>query len=87
MLSFDLRGGGAAARSFLNALQTIAFAPSLADVATTVSYPFATSHYGLPEVALRALGVGPGMIRVSAGIEATVDVLADIDQALAQCAA
>ncbi len=85
MLSFDLRGGAGAARAFLNGLQTIAFAPSLADVATTVSYPYATSHYGLPEEALRAVGVGPGMIRVSAGIEATVDVLADLDQALAGC--
>jgi cystathionine beta-lyase/cystathionine gamma-synthase len=85
MLSFELHGGGDAARSFLRALKTIAFAPSLADVATTVSYPYATSHYGLPEDALRHLGVGPGMIRVSAGIEATVDVLADLDQALAGC--
>ncbi len=85
MLSFVLQGGGDAARRFLNDLKTIAFAPSLADVATTVSYPYATSHYGLPEDALQALGVGPGMIRVSAGIEATVDVLADLDQALAGC--
>jgi cystathionine beta-lyase/cystathionine gamma-synthase len=85
MLSFELRGGANAARAFLNGLKTIAFAPSLADVATTVSYPYATSHYGLPEDVLRALGVGPGMIRVSAGIEATVDVLADLDQALAGC--
>ncbi len=86
MLSIELRGGGEAARAFLNGLKTIAFAPSLADVATTVSYPYATSHFGLPEEALSALGVGPGMIRVSAGIEATVDVLEDIDQALAGCA-
>jgi cystathionine gamma-synthase len=85
MLSFELRGGGEAARSFLNGLKAIAFAPSLADVATTVSYPYATSHYGLPEAALQAVGVGPGMIRVSAGIEATVDVLAELDQALAGC--
>jgi cystathionine gamma-synthase len=85
MLSFELRGGADAARHFLNALTLVAFAPSLADVTTTVSYPFATSHYRLPAGALQAMGVGPGLIRFSAGIEADADILADLDQALADC--
>jgi cystathionine beta-lyase/cystathionine gamma-synthase len=85
MLAFELRGGAPAARTLLRELQSIAFAPSLADVATTISYPFATSHYNLPAEALQALGVSQGMMRLSAGIEATVDVLADLDQALARC--
>lgn len=83
MLSFDLHGGADAARRFLAALRMIAFAPSLADVTTTVSYPVATSHYGLSDEALRALGVGKGMIRFSAGIEDPSDVIADLAQALA----
>jgi cystathionine gamma-synthase len=82
MLSFDLRGGEAAARSILARLQLIAFAPSLADVTTTVSYPFATSHAGLPDDVLRALGVGRGLIRLSAGIEEPADVIADLARAL-----
>jgi cystathionine gamma-synthase len=85
MLSFELHGGAGAARHFLNSIKLIAFAPSLADVTTTVSYPFATSHYRLPADALEAMGVGPGLIRFSAGIEADVDILADLEQALADC--
>jgi cystathionine beta-lyase/cystathionine gamma-synthase len=82
MLSFDLRGGEAAARHVLARLRLIAFAPSLADVTTTVSYPFATSHAGLPDDVLRVLGVGRGLIRLSAGIEEPSDVIADLERAL-----
>lgn len=82
MLSFDLRGGGEAARRFLGRLRLIAFAPSLADVTTTVSYPVATSHVGLSDEVLRDLGVSAGMIRLSAGIEEPADVLADLERAL-----
>ncbi len=82
MLAFDLRGGEPAARALLEGLRLIAFAPSLADVTTTVSYPYATSHYGLPDDVLAALGVGKGLIRFSAGIEDPADVIADLEQAL-----
>ena len=82
MLSFDLRGGEPAARHLLSHLTLIAFAPSLADVTTTVSYPYATSHYGLPDDVLRELGVGKGLIRFSAGIEDPADVIADMERAL-----
>jgi O-succinylhomoserine sulfhydrylase len=78
-------GGAAAARHFLNTLKLVAFAPSLADVTTTVSYPYATSHHRLPEDVLAALGVSQGLIRLSAGIEAEADVLADLKQALEDC--
>jgi cystathionine gamma-synthase len=82
MLSFDLRGGEVAARHVLARLELIAFAPSLADVTTTVSYPVATSHAGLPDDVLRVLGVGKGLIRLSAGIEEPADVIADLELAL-----
>ncbi len=83
MLSFELAGGEAAARAFLAGLRLIEFVPSLADVTTTVTYPLATSHRGLPPEALAAMGVGPGLVRLSIGIEAVEDVLADLDGALA----
>lgn len=82
MLSFDVQGGEAAARRFVARLRLIPFAPSLADVTTTVSYPFTTSHIGLSDDVLRVLGVGPGTIRLSAGIEEPADVIADLAQAL-----
>ncbi|MFI5273373.1 MAG: trans-sulfuration enzyme family protein [Ktedonobacterales bacterium] len=84
MLAFDLRGGQAAVAPLIEHLRLIAFAPSLADVTTTLSYPVATSHSGLPDDTLRALGVGPGLVRLSAGIEDTADLVADLDQALSR---
>lgn len=83
MLSFELAGGEAAARAFLAGLHLIDIVPSLADVTTTVTYPLATSHRGLPPEALAAMGVGPGLVRLSIGIEAVEDVLADVEAALA----
>jgi cystathionine beta-lyase/cystathionine gamma-synthase len=83
MLSFELAGGERAARAFLGGLQLIQLVPSLADVATTVSYPVATSHRNVPPDELTGMGVGPGLIRLSVGIEAADDVLADLDGALA----
>jgi cystathionine beta-lyase/cystathionine gamma-synthase len=83
MLSFELAGGEVAARAFLAGLGLIALVPSLADVTTTVTYPRATSHRNLPPEALAAMGVGPGLVRLSVGIEAADDILADLDSALA----
>lgn len=82
MLSFELRGGQEAVRQFVARLSLVAFAPSLADVTTTVSYPYATSHFGLPDELLRTLGVSKGLVRLSAGIEDPRDVIADLEQAL-----
>ena len=83
MVSFTVAGGRSAARAFLRSLQLIAFAPSLADVTTTVSYPVATSHRGLPDVTLNDLEIDQGLLRLSVGIEDVQDILADLGQALA----
>jgi cystathionine beta-lyase/cystathionine gamma-synthase len=83
MVSFSLRGGRRAAAAFLRALGLIAFAPSLADVTTTISYPIATSHRGLPDETLNGLDIDPGLLRLSVGIEDPEDVLSDLRSALA----
>jgi cystathionine beta-lyase/cystathionine gamma-synthase len=82
MLAFELAGGKEAALAFLKRLQLIAFVPSLADVTTTVSYPPATSHRHVPAELLAAMGIRPGLVRLSVGIEAVEDLIADLDQAL-----
>jgi cystathionine beta-lyase/cystathionine gamma-synthase len=87
MVSFSLAGGRSAAATFLRALRLIAFAPSLADVTTTISYPIATSHRGLPEATLNALEIDPGLLRLSVGIEDQGDILADLRTGLAAVAA
>ncbi|MHB8509869.1 MAG: trans-sulfuration enzyme family protein [Candidatus Dormibacteria bacterium] len=81
MLSFTLRGGGQAAAALVRHLELIHFMPSLADVATTVSHPVSTSHRGVSPEALVAAGIGPGMIRMSVGIEDADDLIADLAQA------
>ena len=60
------------------------FAPSLGDVATTLSHPATTSHRGQPPDRLDRLGIYPGLIRLSIGLEDPDDLWADFEQALAR---
>jgi methionine-gamma-lyase len=83
MLAFDLDGGRAAVQRMLSRFQMVRFAASLGGVETTISYPEITSHRGLSPAERAELGVGPGTIRVSVGIESADDILADFAEALA----
>jgi cystathionine gamma-synthase len=82
MLSVELRGGEAAVDRLVGALRLVRLAPSLGDVATTVSHPARTSHRGLGAAQREAMGIGGGLLRISAGIEALDDLVADFRQAL-----
>ena len=72
----------AAAERFIQQSRLFPLAPSLAGVASSCSYPTATSHRGLTEEQRRALGITPGVLRLSVGIEETDELLADLAQAL-----
>ncbi|MDR3632270.1 MAG: aminotransferase class I/II-fold pyridoxal phosphate-dependent enzyme [Isosphaeraceae bacterium] len=67
---------------FIRALQHIPFAPSLADVATTLSHPASTSHRNQSPEQWARQGITPGLVRLSVGLEDPDDLWADIDQAL-----
>jgi len=82
MLAFDLEGGRAAVQRMLSRFRMVRFAASLGGVETTISYPEITSHRGLSPAERAELGVGSGTVRVSVGIEATDDILADFAQAI-----
>jgi len=82
MLSFDLAGGALAVERFMSRTRLMEFAPSFGDVATTWTYPARTSHRRVPDEDKAALGIGPGLIRVSAGLEDFDDLIADLDDAL-----
>ncbi len=69
MLSFRLAGGRADVNRFLRAARHIPFAPTLGDIATTLSHPASSSHRGLSEAGRAALGITEGFIRVSVGVE------------------
>ncbi|MGB6822434.1 MAG: PLP-dependent transferase, partial [Candidatus Acidiferrales bacterium] len=82
MLSFDLKGGLAAARRFCDRVQLFALAASLGGVESLVILPIYTSHYNMSRDELRNAGVEPGTVRVSIGLEDPADLIADLRQAL-----
>jgi cystathionine beta-lyase/cystathionine gamma-synthase len=81
ILTADL-GDRARADRFIRALRHIPFAPSLGDVQTTLSHPATTSHRGQPEDWLARLGITPGLVRLSIGLEHPDDLWTDLARAL-----
>ena len=83
MLSVRLRDDSAAAADrFFRRTRHFPLAPSLAGVDSSSSYPLATSHRAMPDERRRRLGITPGLIRLSVGIEEVEVLLADLTQAL-----
>lgn len=82
ILAFDLTGGEDEAERFIDALRLVVCAPSLGGVETLVSYPLYSSHNDFTAAELRAAGVSPATVRLSLGIEAADDIIADVRQAL-----
>jgi cystathionine beta-lyase/cystathionine gamma-synthase len=82
MLSFEPKGGVAAAHGFLKSVTIPLVAPSLGSVETLVTRPALTSHAGMAKDARERAGIYDHLIRVSVGIEATDDLIQDFDRAL-----
>ncbi len=82
MVSFELKGGRAAANALTRAVPQIPFAPTLGDVATTLSHPASSSHRGLTAEARMALGISEGFFRVSVGVEETGLVARELASAI-----
>ena len=82
MMAFDLEGGRSEVQRLIKRLELATFAASLGGVETTISYPEITSHRSMSPQERADLGVGPGTIRVSVGIEDPDDIVADFAQAL-----
>lgn len=83
MVSFRLLDDTTDAVSrFMRASQRFPFAPSLAGVDSSLSYPAGTSHRALTEEQRQQLGITAGLVRLSVGIEPVEELLADLHQAL-----
>ncbi|MCA0872059.1 O-succinylhomoserine sulfhydrylase [Seohaeicola saemankumensis] len=82
VISLDLKGGQPAAFTFLNALKIGKISNNLGDAKTIVTHPATTTHSRLTEEQRAELGITPGLVRVSMGIEDTEDLIGDIGQAL-----
>jgi cystathionine beta-lyase/cystathionine gamma-synthase len=81
-LSFDVAGGEAAGRAFVEACRLAKMAPSLGGPETLVTHPATTTAANLPEEDRAAMGIGDGLIRMSVGLEHVDDLVADLHQAL-----
>lgn len=83
MMAFDLDGGRAAVQRMMSRFKLVSFAASLGGVETTISYPDITSHRSLTAQERAELGVTPGTVRASIGIEDADDIVTDFAQAIA----
>ena len=83
MVSFEIEGGRAEVNRFIEAAGQIPFAPTLGDVATTLSHPASSSHRALSADARAALGMSEGFFRLSVGIEPAALLLGELQAALA----
>lgn len=86
MISFDLAGGEPAVRAFLDGLACFSLAESLGGVESLVAHPRTMTHAAMSEEALLRAGIGPGLLRLSVGIEDTDDLLADLRRGLERAA-
>ena len=82
MLSFEIKGGVDAAERFMQRARLPIVAPSLGGVETLVTRPATTSHSGMSPEDRNRLGITDSLIRMSVGIEATEEIIEDLDQAL-----
>lgn len=82
MLSFELKGAVEQAEQLMARLKLPLSAPSLGGVETLITRPATTSHSGMSAEERAALGITDGLLRLSVGIEATDDLIADLQQAL-----
>lgn len=82
IVSFEIKGGIAQGRKFLDALQMCSLTANLGDTRTIATHPASTTHAKLTEEERIAVGITPGLVRVSVGLENIIDIVADIEQAL-----
>ena len=83
VISFGVKGGREASMRFMNNLKIAAIVTHVADLRTCVLHPASTTHRQLNDAQLKEAGVSPDLIRFSVGLEYVDDLIADIEQALA----
>jgi O-acetylhomoserine (thiol)-lyase len=83
MVVFEIQGGHDAGRSFIENLKLFSHLANVGDAKSLAIHPASTTHSQLEIPQQELAGITPGMVRLSVGIEAIDDILADIDQALA----
>jgi O-succinylhomoserine sulfhydrylase len=86
VLCFEIKGGLQAGRKFLDNLQMLSVTANLGDARSIASHPASTTHSKLTDAQRAEVGITPGLIRISTGLEKVDDIIADINQALEKSA-
>lgn len=82
LVAFELNGGQKAAFQLENALQVIRMSNNLGDAKSLITHPTTTTHQGMTEEARLELGITPGLVRLSVGLEDPADLIDDLTEAL-----
>src|SRR6266567_268381 len=82
VFSFNLKGGRAAGRRFIEALGVFSHLANVGDAKSLVIHPASTTHFRMSDAALAEAGIGPGTIRLSIGLEDPEDLIDDLSRAL-----
>lgn len=82
IVAFDLEGGLDAGRQFLSRIKMCSLSSNLGDTRTIVTHPATTTHAKLTVSDQAAVGIGPGMVRISVGLEHISDIQQDLAQAI-----
>ncbi|HKL65084.1 MAG TPA: O-succinylhomoserine sulfhydrylase [Roseovarius sp.] len=82
VLALDLAGGQEAAFRFLNALDIVLISNNLGDAKSIATHPATTTHQRLPDATKAQLGITPGLVRLSVGLEDAGDLIDDLMRAL-----
>src|SRR5690349_8805626 len=82
VLSFELKGGKAAAFRLINATKLVSITANLGDVKSTITHPATTTHGRISPQARAAAGITDGLVRIAVGLEAVSDLQADLERGL-----
>jgi O-acetylhomoserine (thiol)-lyase len=84
VLSFEIRGGRAAGRAFIENVAVFSHLANVGDAKSLVIHPASTTHHRMDADALRAAGIGEGLVRLSIGLEDADDLVADLERGLSR---
>ncbi len=82
IVCFEIKGGVESGRKFLNNLKMLSMTANLGDTRSIASHPASTTHSKLTEEERLSVGITPGLIRISVGLEYADDIINDLNQAL-----
>ena len=82
IVTFEVKGGYDRAKAFIDEIKMLSLSSNLGDARSIITHPASTTHSKLSEAERLSVGISPGMIRLSVGLEHVEDIISDLKQAL-----